>query len=183
MRFVSSTATVAVIAALATVVPALAQAPAAAGATWTFSTDSANNLVIQDVEAFSAAQVRPGAALCLQYYPDCPSNFDLRASDLRLARPRYTLRGNGGKDTDWRIDVGQPTIRSTGATLPFLVGGVEQGSVQIVSSPGPWSVDLQRIPAAELRVGDGKRWNVFLTLSEAPPDAASCWVEVACPTG
>jgi hypothetical protein len=54
--------------------------------------------------------------------------------------------------------------------------------VQVVSSPGAWSVDLQRIPATELRVGDGKRWNVYLILSGAPPASASetCWIEVGC---
>jgi hypothetical protein len=42
-------------------------------------------------------------------------------------------------------------------------------------------VDLQRIPASELRVGDGKRWNVFLTLGGPPdPVAESCWIEVGC---
>ena len=167
-----------------------AQAQAGASATWTFSTDSANNLVIQDLEAFKTATGRVGEALCLQYYPSCPSSFDRRANDLRLARPRYALRGigagtGGGKGFEWRVEPGQPTVRDTGAILPFLVGGVEQGMVQIVSTPGPWTIELQRIPAAELRVGDGKRWNVFLTLSEAPPgpDAEACWIEVACPAG
>lgn len=166
-----------------------AQAQAGSGATWTFSTDSANNLVIQDLEAFTTSTGRVGDSLCLQYYPSCPSNFDRRANDLRLSRPRYVLRGTGanggGKGFEWRVEPGQPTVRDTGATLPFMVGGVEQGMVQIVSSPGPWTIELQRIPAAELRVGDGKRWNVFLRLSEAPPDAsaAACWIEVGCPPG
>jgi hypothetical protein len=161
------------------------QAQAGSRATWTFSTDGSNNLVIQDLEAFSTATGRVGEALCLQYYPNCPSNSDRRANDLRLARPRYALRGTGGKGFEWRVEPGQPTVRDTGATLPFLVGGVEQGMVQIVSTPGPWTIELQRIPAAELRVGDGKRWNVFLRFSEAPPDtsAAACWVEVGCPAG
>ncbi|HVG06271.1 MAG TPA: hypothetical protein VNM67_01090 [Thermoanaerobaculia bacterium] len=162
-----------------------AQAQTASSATWTFSTDSANNLVIQDLEAFKTATGRVGEALCLQYYPACPSNFDRRANDLKLARPRYVLRGTGGggKGFEWRVEPGQPTVRDTGATLPFLVGGVEQGMVQTVSSPGPWTIELQRIPAAELRVGDGKRWNVFLRWSEAPPDpsTAACWIEVGCP--
>lgn len=167
-----------------------AQAQAGASATWTFSTDSANNLVIQDLETLTTATGRVGEALCLQYYPSCPSSFDRRANDLRLARPRYVLRGigggnGGGKDFEWRVEPGQPTVRDTGAILPFLVGGVEQGMVQIVSSPGPWTIELQRIPAAELRVGDGKRWNVFLRFSEAPPDASAdaCWIEVGCPAG
>jgi len=162
-----------------------AQAQTETGGTWTFSTDSANNLVIQDLEAFSTATGRVGAPLCLQYLPSCPSSFDRRANDLQVARPRYTLRGNGGKETEWKIEVGRPTLRDTGTTLPFQVGVMEQGMVQVVSSPGPWGVNLQRIPAAELRVGDGKRWNVFLTLSEAPPPdgIAACWIEVACPTG
>lgn len=150
--------------------------------TWTFSVDSANNLVVQDLEAFKAAQVT-GMRLCLRYYPACPSATDRRSADLRLARQRYTLRGSG-PGGDWRIEPGQPTVRDTGAVLPFQVGGVEQGMVQLVSSPGAWAVDLQRIPASELRVGDGKRWNVFLALSGSPPDptAESCWIEVGCGT-
>lgn len=162
-----------------------AQAQTGASGTWTFSTDSANNLVIQDLEAFTTATGRVGAPLCLQYYAACPSNFDRRANDLRLARNRYTLRGNGGKEAEWRVELGQPTVRDTGTTLPLQVGVMEQGMVQVVSSPGPWAINLQRIPAAELRVGDGKRWNVFLTLSDAPPgpDAEACWIEVACPAG
>jgi hypothetical protein len=161
-----------------------ARAQAGVRGTWTFSTDSANNLVIQDLEAFTTATGRVGDALCLQYHPSCPSSFDRRANDLRVARPRYVLRGNGGgKGFEWRVEPGQPTVRDTGATLPFLVGGVEQGMVQIVSSPGPWTIDLQRIPAAELRVGDGKRWNVYLRFAETPPDASAqaCWIEIGCP--
>lgn len=148
--------------------------------TWTFSVDSSNNLVIQDLDAFRAAQVT-GMRLCLRYYPACPSATDRRSADLKLSKPRYTLRGNG-QGGDWRIEPGQPTVRDTGAVLPFQVGGVEQGQVQIVSSPGAWSVDLQRIPASELRVGDGKRWNVFLTLAGTPPapGVESCWIEVGC---
>lgn len=150
---------------------------------WTFSTDSSNNLVIQDLEAFATATGRVGAPLCLQFRAACPSSFDRRANDLRLARNRYTLPGAGGKGNEWRVELGQPTVRDTGTILPFVVGGVEQGMVQIVSSPGAWTLDLQRIPAAELRVGDGKRWNVFLGFSEPPPtaDAEACWLEVACP--
>ncbi len=165
---------------------ATVSAQAQAG-TWTFSTDGANNLVIQDLEAFTTATGRVGEALCLRYYPSCPSGSDRRANDMRLARPRYVLSGTGanggGKGFEWRVEPGQPTVRDTGATLPFLVGGVEQGMVQIVSTPGPWTIELQRIPAAELRVGDGKRWNVFLRWSEAPPDpsADACWIEVGCP--
>ncbi|HEX3131222.1 MAG TPA: hypothetical protein VH394_28055 [Thermoanaerobaculia bacterium] len=154
-----------------------AQSEASAN-TWTFSVDSSNNLVVQDLEAFNAAQVT-GMRLCLRYYPSCPPASDRRSADMKLARPRYTLRGGTGGD--WRIEPGQPTLRDTGAVLPFQVGGVEQGMVQIVSSPGAWAVDLQRIPASELRVGDGKRWNVFLTLSGASADGVeSCWIEVGC---
>ena len=151
--------------------------------TWTFSTDSANNLVIQDLEAFTTTTGRVGAPLCLQFRPSCPSSSDRRANDLRLAKTRYILSGAGGRDNEWRVELGQPTVRETGTVLPFVVGGIEQGMVQIVSSPGPWTIDLQRIPAAELRVGDGKRWNVFLGFAEAPPspDAQACWLEVACP--
>jgi hypothetical protein len=174
---------VALLAAVLAVASAAAQT--GAGGTWTFSTDSANNLVIQDVEAFSTATGRVGAPLCLQFYPACPSSFDRRANDLRLARTRYTVRGNGGKEAEWRVELGEPTVRDTGTTLPLQVGVLEQGMVQVVSSPGPWAINLQRIPASELHVNDGKRWNVFLTLSEAPPSpgAEACWIEVACPAG
>ncbi|HWM95387.1 MAG TPA: hypothetical protein VN493_31830 [Thermoanaerobaculia bacterium] len=176
-------AAVAVIAVVASA--GVAHAQTGARGTWTFSTDSANNLVIQDLEAFTTATGRVGAPVCLQYHPSCPSSSDRRANDLRLAKPRYALRGSGGKEPEWRVEVGQPTVRDAGTTLPFQVSVMEQGMVQVVSSPGPWAVNLQRIPAAELRVADGKRWNVFLTLSEAPPDpeAAACWIEVACPAG
>ncbi|HYN19383.1 MAG TPA: hypothetical protein VE078_00365 [Thermoanaerobaculia bacterium] len=152
--------------------------------TWTFSRDATNNLIIQDLDTFVSSQGR-GPSVCLQFRPVCPSSFDRRANDLRLAKPRYILRGiAGGSQTNWRIDPGQPVVRSTGTTLPFQVGGVEEGAVQVVSSPGPWAVDLQRIPAAELRVGDGKRWNVFLTLSDAPPEGSvGCWLEIDCPSG
>lgn len=152
--------------------------------TWTFARDSSNNLVIQDLDAFTASQGLGTAVVCLQFRPVCPSSFDRRANDLRLARSRYTLRGIGGRETDWRIDLGDVAVRSTGTTSPFQVGGVEQGMVQVVSSAGPWTVDLQRIPATELRVGDGKRWNVFLTLSDVPQEGSvGCWLEVACPEG
>lgn len=152
------------------------------GGTWTFSTDSVNNLIVQDLESFSTAQGVTGQPLCLSFRPACPSASDRRANDLRLAKTRYTLRGSGGKSEEWRVELGQPTSRESSTVLPFLVGVLEQGMVQIVRSPGAWSVELQRIPAAELRVGDGKRWNVYLTL-EAPPDpeADSCWIEVSCP--
>lgn len=173
----------AVVALLTAAGSAQAQAAGSRG-TWTFSTDSANNLVIQDLEAYTTATGRVGDALCLQYYPACPSSFDRRANDLRLARQRYVLRGTGaGKGFEWRVEPADPQVRDTGPTLPFLVGGVEQGMVQIVSSPGPWTIELQRIPASELRVGDGKRWNVFLRFAEAPPDpsADACWIEVGCP--
>ena len=150
--------------------------------TWTFSTDSTNNLVIQDLESFSSAQDVAGQPLCLSYRPACPTASERRAYDLQLARTRYTLRGSGGKSGEWRVEPGQPTSRDSATVLPFLVGVLEQGMVQVVSSPGVWSVDLQRIPAAELRVGDGKRWNVYLTLASPPdPEAESCWIEVACP--
>jgi len=159
---------------------ALAQSPGT-GNTWTFSTDASNNLVIQDLESLAAAQGVVGQPVCLRFYPVCPSATERRSADLRVARPRYILRA-GGKGGDWRVEPGQPTVRDTGTVLPFQVGVQEQGMVQVVSTPGAWSVDLQRIPAAELRVGDGKRWNVFLSLSEAPPASASetCWIEVGC---
>lgn len=150
--------------------------------TWTFSSDSANNLIVQDLETFSTAQGVTGEPLCLNYRPACPSASDRRANDLRLAKTRYTLRGSGGKTEEWRVELGRPASRESATILPFQVGVLEQGMVQIVSSPGAWSVELQRIPAAELRVGDGKRWNVFLTHTAPPdPEAGSCWIEVACP--
>lgn len=181
MRFRFPVVIAVALAAMAAAVAA-AQVPEARD-TWTFSRDGTNNLVIQDLEAFVETR-GTGSAICLQFRPVCPSSFDRRANDLRLARPRYILRGIGGRETDWRIDIGDPAVRSTGTTLPFQVGGVEQGAVQVVSSPGPWTVNLQRIPATELRVGDGKRWNVYLTLSDVPQEGTiGCWLEVACPSG
>ncbi len=175
-----SAAMLAVLGTVGTVLGPAAFAQSEAGkSTWTFTVDSANNLVIQDLEAFSTAQVS-GMRLCLRYYPSCPSASDRRASDLRVAKPRYILRGNGGFG-DWRIEPSQPTVRDTGAVMPFQVGGVEQGMVQLVSSPGDWTADLQRIPASELKVGDGKRWNVFLTFAAPPPASGEgCWIEMGC---
>jgi hypothetical protein len=179
-RWVKSCVFSAIALLLALAVPAHAQSPAGSN-TWTFSTDTSNNLLIQDLESLATAQGVVGPPVCLRFYPLCPSASERRSADLRLARPRYTLRA-GGKGGDWRVEPGQPTVRDTGTILPFQVGVQEQGMVQVVSSPGAWSVDLQRIPAAELRVGDGKRWNVFLALAGAPPASASetCWIEVGC---
>jgi hypothetical protein len=178
-RPVKSSVCSAIVLLLALAGPAGAQSPGDVN-TWTFSTDTSNNLVIQDLESLATAQGVVGAPLCIRYYPACPSATDRRSADLRLAKPRYLLRA-GGKGGDWRVEPGQPVIRDTATVLPFQVGVQEQGMVQEVSTPGAWTVDLQRIPAAELRVGDGKRWNVFLTLTGPPePGAGGCWIEVGC---
>ena len=164
--------------------PSPAQAPAQApegGAppgpvnVWTFSTDTSNNLVIQDLSSFASAQgSMTGQPVCLQYASPCPSE------NARIRR-KFSLRGAGGKGGEWRLDLGDMVFPQGGMSLPLTAGTTgDKGTVQAVSSPGPWTIDLQRIPATELRAGDGKRWKVALNLEKA--DAGSgCWVEVQCP--
>ncbi|HEX7181645.1 MAG TPA: hypothetical protein VF756_07365 [Thermoanaerobaculia bacterium] len=155
----------------------LAQSGAAAN-TWTFSADSSNNLVIQDLSSFSASQGEVlGGPICLQYLPVCPTD----RNDLLPTRRRYAIRGTRGSGTEWRIDLGRVTLQDGGGmTLPLEVGVGEKGVVQVVTSEGAWNVDLQRIPAVELRAGDGKRWRVALSMTEGAT-ADGCWIEVQCP--
>jgi hypothetical protein len=162
---------------------ALAQVPAAdPAATWTFSTDSANNLVVQDLDAFSTmpGQIGP-EPLCLRFFPFCPSSSERRDGGLKIARNRYAVRGNGGKD--WRLDLGQASVRQDGITLPLQVGCVDTTSmVQTVSSTGPWSINLQHISPSELKAGDGNRWKVNLSFSGSVTESgAGCWIELSCP--
>jgi hypothetical protein len=155
----------------------LAQSGAATN-TWTFSADSSNNLVIQDLSSFSTSQGEVlGSPICLQYLPVCPTD----RNDLLPTRRRYTVRGMRGNGMEWRIDLGRVALQDGGGmTLPLEVGVGEQGVVQVVSSPGAWNVDLQRIPAVELRAGDGKKWRVALSMTEGAT-ADGCWIEVQCP--
>jgi hypothetical protein len=162
-----------------------AQAPAPAGTgaaaapgpvnVWTFSTDSSNNLVIQDFSSFATAQgAVAGQPLCLQYASPCPTE------NARVRR-RYSLRGTGGKNSEWRLELGDMVFPQGGMSLPFTAGTTgDKGTVQAVSSPGPWTIDLQRIPATELHAGDGKRWKVALNLEKAEA-GGGCWVDVQCP--
>lgn len=158
--------------------PATGGSPVPMGAlnTWTFSTDAANNLVIQDLSSFQAAQgAAVGDAVCLQFLLSCPT-------DAVRTRRRYSLRNQREKGAEWRLELGEASLQSDGMSLPLQVGVGEKGVVQVISSPGAWNVDLRRIPATELRAGDGKRWNVTLSLTS---DVAGqgCWIEVQCPAG
>ena len=156
-----------------------AQTPAPAGATpgpvnvWTFCTDSSNNLVIQDFSSFSTAQgAVTGQPICLQFASPCPSE------GVRLRR-KLSLRGTGAKNSEWRLELADALYPSGGMSLPFVaITNGDKGTVQAVSSPGPWTIDLQRIPATELRAGDGKRWKVALNMEKTE---AGCWLEVQCP--
>jgi len=141
---------------------------------WTFSTDSSNNLVIQDLSSFASAQGVVGQPICLQFATPCPS-------DSARIRRKYSVRGKGGRGTDWHLELGDTVFPEGGMSLPFQAGvTADTGTVQAVSSPGPWTIDLQRIPAAELRAGEGKKWRVALRLEKADA-GGSCWVEVQCP--
>ena len=144
--------------------------------TWTFSTDSSNNLVIQDLSSFSSSQSAAiGQSVCLQYVMPCPT-------DAARMRRRYSLRNQREKGTEWKMEISEATFQNGAMTLPLQVGVGEKGVVQVLSSPGPWSVDLRRIPAAELRAGEGKKWNVSLSLT-AESSGQGCWIEVQCTTG
>lgn len=148
--------------------------PAGALNTWTFSTDSTNNLVIQDLSSFSSSQsAAVGQAVCLQYVMPCPT-------DAARMRRRYSLRNQREKGTEWKMEISEATFQNTAMTLPVQVGVGDKGVVQVLSSPGPWTVDLRRIPAAELRAGEGKKWNVTLSLTADSPEQG-CWIEVQCP--
>jgi hypothetical protein len=147
----------------------------AATSVWTFSTDSSNNLVIQDLASFASAQGPVvGQPICLRFATPCPS-------DSARIRRKYSVRGAGGRGKEWRLDLGDMVFPEGGMSLPFQAGvTADTGTVQAVSSPGPWTIDLQRIPAAELRAGEGKKWKVALRLEKADA-GGSCWVEVGCP--
>lgn len=158
---------------------AQAPAPAAGGTTagpvnvWTFSTDSSNNLVIQDFAGLSTAQgAVVGQPICLQFAAPCPTE------NARLRR-KYSLRGSGAKNSEWRLELSDAIFPQGGMSLPFIAStNGDKGTVQAVSSPGPWTIDLQRIPATEQRAGDGKQWKVALNLEKTE---AGCWLEVQCP--
>jgi hypothetical protein len=142
---------------------------------WTFSTDASNNLVIQDFSSFASGQGGTvGQLICLQYAAPCPS-------DTARLRKKYSLRGNGGKASEWRLELGDAVFPQGGMSLPMTANITgDKGTVQAVSSPGPWTIDLQRIPAVELRAGEGKKWKVALNLEKAEA-GAGCWIEVQCP--
>lgn len=156
---------------------ALAQDSGASGAAnvWTFSTDSSNNLVIQDLASMTAARdTVVGQAVCLQWMTSCPT-------DVPRPRRRYSLRNLRDKNAEWKIEVGESSVTDAGMTLPLQVGVGEVGGVQVVSGDGPWQVDLRRVPAVELNAGDGKRWKVGLNLAGSGATAEGCWIEVQCP--
>jgi hypothetical protein len=52
--------------------------------------------------------------------------------------------------------------------------------VQVVSGDGPWTVDLKRIPAADTKAGEGKKWKLGINLSTGAT-SDGCWIEVQCP--
>jgi hypothetical protein len=139
---------------------------------WTFSTDSSNNLVVQDLAALSAAPAA-GTVVCIQWMSTCPN-------DVPKPRRRYALRNVREKNGEWRIEVGETRISDAGMTLLFEVGVGETGMVQVVSGDGPWTVDLKRIPGVELKAGDGKRWKLSLNLTSGVT-SEGCWIEVQCP--
>ncbi len=156
--------------------PETSPVPAGALNTWTFSTDASNNLVIQDLSSFSSSQgTAVGQSICLQFVMPCPT-------DAVRTRRRYSLRNQREKGAEWRMELGEASFQNGAMTLPVQVGVIEQGVVQILSSPGPWTADLRRIPAAELRAGEGKKWNVTLSLAE-DSSGQGCWIEVQCPAG
>jgi hypothetical protein len=155
------------------------QAPAgevpASANVWTFSVDSSNNLVIQDLSSFASAQGPVvGQPVCLRFASPCPT-------DSSRIRRRLSVRGAGGRGTEWRLELGDVVFPEGGMALPFQAGvTADKGTVQALSSPGPWTIDLQRIPAADLRAGEGKKWKVALRLEKADA-GGSCWVETGCP--
>lgn len=156
--------------------PEVAGAQSSSGASnvWTFSTDSSNNLVVQDLSSLTAAPAT-GDAICIQWLPVCPN-------DVPKPRRRYSLRNLRDKNAEWRIEVGQTTFSDAGMTLPLEVGVGELGMVQVVSGDGPWTIDLRRIPGVELNAGDGKKWRLGLNLTSGAT-SEGCWIEVQCPGG
>ena len=154
-------------------IPELAAPQSGPGAAnvWTFSTDSSNNLVVQDLAALNAAPAT-GTVVCIQWMSTCPN-------DVPKPRRRYSLRNVREKNGEWRIDVGETRISDAGMTLALEVGVGETGMVQVVSGEGPWTVDLRRIPGVELKAGDGKRWKLSLNLTSGAT-SEGCWIEVQC---
>lgn len=157
-------------------IPEMAQAqssgPSGAASVWTFSADSSNNLVVQDLASFSATPPA-GDAVCIQWMSACPN-------DVPKPRRRYSIRNLRDKNAEWRIEVGQTTFSDAGMTLPLEVGVGENGMVQVVSGDGPWTVDLRRIPGVELNASDGKKWRMGLNLTSGAT-SDGCWIEVQCP--
>lgn len=168
-----------VAALLATTDSALSQdsGPSGAANVWTFSTDSSNNLVIQDLASLSAVQgAVAGSPICIQWMQACPT-------DVPKPRRRYSIRTLRDKNAEWRIEVGETRYTDAGMTLPLEVGVGETGMVQVVSGDGPWQVDLRRVPTVEQNAGDGKKWRVGLNLNAAGITSDGCWIEVQCPAG
>ena len=154
--------------------PEMAPAQSGPGAAnvWTFSTDSANNLVVQDLASLNAAPVT-GSVVCIQWMSTCPN-------DVPKPRRRYALRNVRDKNEEWRIEVGDTRVSDTGMMLPLEVGVGGTSMVQVVSGDGPWTVDLKRVPAVELRAEEGKKWKLSLNLSSGVT-SEGCWIEVQCP--
>lgn len=151
---------------------ALAQGPGSGAANvWTLSTDSSNNLVVQDLASLTTAPAS-GTTVCVQWVPVCPT-------DVPKPRRRYSLRNVREKTGEWRIEVGEPTFSDAGMTLPLEVA-VGEGMVQVVSGEGPWSVDMRRIPAVETKAGEGKKWKLGINLTTGATNEG-CWIEVQCP--
>ena len=148
-----------------------AQSGPGAANVWTFSTDSSNNLVVQDLASLNAAPAT-GTVVCIQWISTCPN-------DVPKPRRRYSLRNQREKNTEWRIEVGDTRISDAGMTLPLEVGVGEVGTVQVVSGEGPWTVDLRRIPGVELKASDGKKWKMGLNLASGA-SSEGCWIEVQC---
>ena len=152
---------------------ALAQStgPGAANV-WTFSTDSSNNLVVQDLASLSSAGAA-GQAVCIQWVQVCPT-------DVPKPRRRYLLRNTREKNGEWRIELGNATSSDTGMALPVEVGVGGTAMIQVVSGEGPWTIDLRRVPAVDTNAGDGKKWKLSLNLASSGT-SEGCWIEVQCP--
>lgn len=145
--------------------------PSGAANVWTFSTDSSNNLVVQDLASLNTAPAS-GDTLCFQWMSACPN-------DVPKPRRRYSLRNVRDKNGEWRLEVGEARFSDAGMTLPLEVA-VNEGMVQVVSGEGPWAVDLKRIPAVETKAGEGKKWKLGIALTTGATNEG-CWVEVQCP--
>ncbi len=155
-------------------IPELASTQSGPGASnvWTFSTDSSNNLVVQDLASLSASPAT-GTTVCVQWMSLCPN-------DVPKPKRRYVLRNQRERNAEWRIEVGETKFSDGGMSLQCEVGVGETGMVQVVSGDGPWTVDLRRIPGVELKAGDGKKWKLSLNLASGAT-SEGCWIEVRCP--